>query len=784
VAVTDLDRGGFMDLVFACRNNGTGYRIPSVVHLGAIGTWSPSPSFGLPTTGAVDVLPVSLTDPDRGGYLSEAITPDPEDDPGSYRVLEYVSNMGSGHTGTISVLDAETGEVLAETPLSNGFHGWDISDAVSYRDHPSIRVMVAVEGLAGNPGFTLDDLWLNWADRGLEAPRVVDIAISNTTVYRGDTVLLTIGVTDDFDLPGALGVMVQHQLEGETEWKTYLRGGMSYEDDLWKVIIAPDRFVPLGLYTFRVNVTDSDDLFSGFVDLEDTLEVLPNLPEAPNLLRATFGDGLVELEWRAPHDTGDMPLDGFRILRGTSDDGLAVITKVDTFTDAYEDTGLTNGVTYHYAIVAYNDLGDSPWSTVLNATPMGVPGAPMDLSALPGDGNVTFRWAAPLIDGGSPILGFRIYRGVNEFDMPLLIEVGVVTEVVDEGLTNGQEYLYTVLAFNDQGEGLRAVPISVTPLGLPGAPTGLDLVVGHMRFTLSWEPPVETGGTALTGFIIYRGESGDDLGLLEAMPASAGEYIDSDLVVLRHYYYAVAATTSAGEGPLSPVVDATPVDTPGVPDDLVVEAGDGEVVLTWTAPFDGGSPVTGYTIYRESDGVPETFEVGDVTTYTDATVVNGRTYRYSVHANNVLGAGQATDPVEATPFKPVFVPGQVTSLNTVAKGTKVTLTWTAPDDDGGSSLTGYIVLRGETPDAMTQVAQVGLVTSYVDEDVEAGKTYYYTVKAVNDVGQGDPVDPVQVKVDKVDVDEGGFPWVYILIAVVVVGGLAGAMMVMRSRQED
>jgi titin len=636
----------------------------------------------------------------------------------------------------------------------------------------------------GNPGFTLDDLWLNWADRGLEAPRVVDIAISNTTVYRGDTVLLTVNVTDEFDLPGDLDVMVQHQLEGETEWKTYLRGGMSYEDGLWKVIIAPDRFVPLGIYTFRVNVTDSDDLFSGFVDLEDTLEVLPNLPEAPNLLRATYGDGLVELEWRAPHDTGDMPLDGFRILRGTSEDGLAVITKVDTFTDAYEDTGLTNGVTYYYAIVAYNDLGDSPWSDVLNATPMGVPGAPMDLTALPGDGNVTFRWAAPPMDGGTPILGFRIYRGTNEFDMPLLNEVGVVTEVVDEGLVNGQEYLYTVLAFNDQGEGLRAVPISVTPLGLPGAPTGLDLVVGHMRFTLSWEPPVETGGTALTGFIIYRGESGDDLGILEAMPASAREYIDSDLVVLRHYYYAVAATTSAGEGPLSPVVDATPIDVPSAPDDLVVEAGDGEVVLTWTAPFDGGSPVTGYTIHRESDGVPETFEVGDVTTYTDATVVNGRTYRYSVHANNVLGAGQATDPVEATPFKPVFVPGQVTSLNTVAKGTKVTLTWTAPDDDGGSSLTGYIVLRGETPDAMTQVAQVGLVTSYVDEDVEPGKTYYYTVKAVNDVGQGDPVDPVQVKVDKVDVDEGGFPWVYILIAVVVVGGLAGAMMVMRSRQED
>ncbi|MCK4969458.1 MAG: fibronectin type III domain-containing protein, partial [Thermoplasmata archaeon] len=357
--------------------------------------------------------------------------------------------------------------------------------------------------------------------------------------------------------------------------------------------MAPDRYVPVGSYTFRVNVTDSDSLFSGLVNLEEALEVLPNLAEAPNILSATAGDGLVDLEWRAPHNTGDLPVDGFRVLRGTSQGDLVVIITTDAFADTYQDTGLTNGLTYFYALVAYNDLGDSPWSDILNATPMGVPGVPIDLSVTPGDGDVTVRWSPPVLDGGSPVLGYRVFRGV--FDGPLeeIAVVGVVTEHLDEGLTNGQEYFYSVLAFNDEGDGPQAISLPAIPVGRPGAPTGVLIDVAVMSLTLSWGAPVDTGGTIITGFIIFRGPSEDDLEFLEAMPASTSQYIDDDLTAGERYHYAVAAETIAGEGPLSPVVSAVAVDIPGIPDDLEGEAGDSEVSLTWTVPFNGGSAITG-----------------------------------------------------------------------------------------------------------------------------------------------------------------------------------------------
>jgi hypothetical protein len=767
VAVVDLDGRGVMDLVVASRNNGTTYRIPSMGYVGQTGSWPWEPSILFPTTGAVDVLPVSLSSPERGGYLSEAITPNPNDDPGAYGTLWYVADMGPGQGGTISVLDADTGHLLAETQMVGGENEWDISTLVSYRDHPSIRVEVEVLDLVRNPGFDLDDLWLNWTERVPKAPLVVDISISDTTVYRDDSVMLTVTVYDEFDLPKDLTLVVEHQLEGQTDWRTFLLSGRSFEDGVWNVTIRPDRFVPLGSYTFRVNVTDSDDLYSGYVELGQTLEVLPNLAKAPTLLTATAYNGMVELEWRAPHDTGDLPLDGYRVLRGRTGNDLSGITTTDAFADEYQDTGLTNGVTYFYAVVAYNDLGDSPWSEVLNATPLGVPGVPLDLSVNPGDGNVTIAWSPPALDGGSPVTGYRVFRGV--FDGPLeeIATLGTVSEYLDEGLVNGQEYFFTVLAINDLGDGPQAVALPVVPLGPPGAPTGLTVRTDVMLLTISWDAPVDTGGSVLTGFIIYRGTSEDSLEFLQAMPASASNYADADLIAGQTYHYAVAAETAAGEGPLSPPVSSTAMNVPDAPADLVVEAGDGEVTLNWILPFDGGSPIIGCTVRRESGGNVETFPLWDVTTYIDASVVNGQTYIYSVNARNDMGDGPYTGPEEVTPMAALTVPDRVTSLSAVAKGGKVTVSWSPPSDDGGSVLTGYIVYRGEDVDSLTEIAQVGLVTSYLDEDVEGGKTYLYTVKAVNAVGPGPWVNAVSAKVQKEEVDEDEFPMLLMLGIVLV-----------------
>lgn len=67
------------------------------------------------------------------------------------------------------------------------------------------------------------------------------------------------------------------------------------------------------------------------------------------------------------------------------------------------------------------------------------------------------------------------------------------------------------------------------------------------------------------------------------------------------------------------------------------------------------------------------------------------------------------------------------------------LSWTTPDS-GGSTIIGYNVYRGNRPggEGTQPVAQLVAGNSFVDSGLASGTTYYYTVSAVNGVGEGPP----------------------------------------------
>ncbi|MDQ6693953.1 MAG: S-layer homology domain-containing protein, partial [Chloroflexota bacterium] len=80
------------------------------------------------------------------------------------------------------------------------------------------------------------------------------------------------------------------------------------------------------------------------------------------------------------------------------------------------------------------------------------------------------------------------------------------------------------------------------------------------------------------------------------------------------------------------------------------------------------------------------------------------------------------------------LPGAPAITATLSLGA-VYLNWQTPDNNG-SPITGYNVFRGIAPGAETFLAHV-TNTSYVDRTANTpGVTYYYTVKAINGVGEG------------------------------------------------
>ena len=85
---------------------------------------------------------------------------------------------------------------------------------------------------------------------------------------------------------------------------------------------------------------------------------------------------------------------------------------------------------------------------------------------------------------------------------------------------------------------------------------------------------------------------------------------------------------------------------------LTATAGLAVVNLSWTVPFDGGSAITGYAIYRGTTSGGETLltTVAPGTTYADAAVTSGLTYYYRVLATNAEGDGATSNEVSATPL--------------------------------------------------------------------------------------------------------------------------------------
>src|SRR5437773_306701 len=472
-------------------------------------------------------------------------------------------------------------------------------------------------------------------------------------------------------------------------------------------------------------------------------------PSAPQNLAATGGNAQVTLTWQAPASDGGSPITNYKIYRGLAPTTETLLTTVGNVL-TYTDSAVTNGVTYYYQVSAVNSPGEGAKSNEASATPNTPPppptppSAPTNLVATGGNAQVGLTWQAPASNGGSPITNYKIYRGGAPSTETLLTTVGNLTSYSDSGVTNGVTYYYQVSAVNNVGEGPRSNEISATPTAPatpPGAPQGLVATAGDASVTLAWSAPSSNGGSPITNYRIYRSTTGGG----ETLQATIGNvltYSDTSVTNGVTYYYQVSAVSNVGEGPRSNEASATPTapaGPPGAPQGLGATAGDATVTLTWSAPSsNGGSPITNYRIYRGTSSNGETLKatIGNVLTYSDTSVTNGVTYYYQVSALNNVGEGPKSNEASATPTAPATPPGAPQGLVATAGDATVTLTWSAPNSNGGSPITNYRIYRGTSSNGETLLATIGNVLTYTDTSVTNGVTYYYQVSAMNGAGEG------------------------------------------------
>ncbi|HVK21541.1 MAG TPA: galactose oxidase-like domain-containing protein [Actinokineospora sp.] len=109
-----------------------------------------------------------------------------------------------------------------------------------------------------------------------------------------------------------------------------------------------------------------------------------------------------------------------------------------------------------------------------------------------------------------------------------------------------------------------------------------------------------------------------------------------------------AVTGGGGGGPTAP----------SAPTGVAAQAGNGSVTVNWTAPYDGGSPLTSYTVTPYLGAVAQQTTVisgaPPVTTAQINGLTNGSAYTFTVTATNVLGTSAASAP--SAPVTPTSAP--------------------------------------------------------------------------------------------------------------------------------
>ena len=254
----------------------------------------------------------------------------------------------------------------------------------------------------------------------------------------------------------------------------------------------------------------------------------------------------------------------------------------------------------------------------------------------------------------------------------------------------------------------------------------------------------EAGGTLVNQFRIASAggpvelEVREDHLFINAPDGSTARVVDEKHVVKEVNKYEDGVVGGDPPPPPPPAEKPKPSKTvPGRPQHVQAAAGDASARITWRRASDNGSAITKYVV----QGAGQSITVGAKQRSIEVKgLVNAKTYRFTVHAVNAIGAGaKATSP----PVTPTAdVPNPPVSVAAVAKpdGT-VAVTWPAANGQG-RKIRSYTV----TSVSGGVQAPVGSVTTtrmtIAKGSLTYGTQYAFTVVAVNDKNAGSPPSPL------------------------------------------
>ena len=432
------------------------------------------------------------------------------------------------------------------------------------------------------------------------------------------------------------------------------------------------------------NYVSSDSRFS-YSEQFETVKL-----DTPQLSAATAAGG-IKVSWK-PVPRAAL----YRVYTKTSSGWKRIAETTET---SYLDTNVTNGTKYTYTVRCLSADKSRFTSDYDTAGKSAVYYTAPKLTLSVGSDYVNLKWSSV-----SGVAKYRLYR-MEKSGWTKLAETSS-TSYNDTNVASGNTYTYTIRTMNSSGTLLSSYYSPGFSIKYLDAPTAsLSLVADGVK--ISWNK--------INGAEKYRVYYYGSKGWTKLTDTTETSFIDKDVSSNHNYTYTVrcinkdaTAFTSYYRAGKSILYVAAPK--------LTLSVAEKGVSIKWNAVA-GASKYRLY--YKGSKGWTAMADTTS-TSYTDADVVSGKTYTYTIRCMNSSGSHVSYYYTDG--FKITYVATPTVSVSNVADGVKVS--WNKPD--GAEKFRVYRKING----SWTKIAET-TDTSYTDKSVTSNNTYTYTVRCLN-----------------------------------------------------
>ncbi len=422
--------------------------------------------------------------------------------------------------------------------------------------------------------------------------------------------------------------------------------------------------------------------------------------------------------------------EGYLIYRKDSEDGkynqIGKVTSGKTLT--YTDTVKSNNKTYTYKIQAYNTNNGKQGVGAYSSTKSAKTLAKAKITGITSSNEEVLKISWNKVSGAKGYIISRSTKkdsGYSEIDT---VSGEKTTSYTDDTVKAGKTYYYKVEAYNVNSGTKGYGGASDAVAGKTAKCTKITSIIStnEKTLTIKWNK--------ITGAYGYRiKRSTDEDGTYKVVKTiksgNTTSYKDTSVKAGKTYYYTVETMVKTGDN-ICYSGDSAPMEGRTAKKAKIkyaVSNGSNQIEVNWGAV----SGAYGYRIKRSTSKngtykVVATLKGKNNTTYQDKNVKTAKTYYYKVETINKVNGKKGYSGDSAVVSAKTLKTTSITAVEATGS-TSVRLEWKAVD---GAS--GYQIYRSTSKDSgYKKVGQVkGKNTKkYEDKTLEAGKTYYYQVRA-------------------------------------------------------